>query len=112
MKLLMERRKPEKCGLKGTRKNRVNIMLQMLNCFRYEVKRVTSYCLSKIMKLDARHLINKLKCYLNKMINFNNFLMKLLLRMKFLKEKHKLIKKCLNNLNKPKKSMSQNLKMS
>lgn len=94
MKLLMERRKPEKCGLKGTRKSRMNTMLQMLNCYRYEVKHVISYCLSKIMKLDARHLINKLKCYHSKMKSFNNLLMKLLPRMKSLKEKHKLIKKC------------------
>ena len=50
MKLLMERRKLGKCGLKGTRKSRVNIMLQMHNCYRYEVKHVTSYYLSKIMK--------------------------------------------------------------
>jgi hypothetical protein len=72
MKLLMERRKPEKCGLKGMRKSKMNIMLQMLNCYKYEVKHVISYCLLKIMKLDAKHLINKLKCYHNKMKNFNN----------------------------------------
>lgn len=32
--------------------------------------------------------------------------------MKYLKEKHKLTKKCLSNLNKLKKNMLQNLKMS
>jgi len=77
MKLLMERRKQEKCGLKGMRKSKVSTMLQMLNYYKYEVKHVISYCLLKIMKLDAKRLINKLKCYHSKMRNFNDSLMKL-----------------------------------